>query len=277
MPESHAELPQPADCEGARPARGRGSRLAPALRGRQPGPGRTGRRSLMGFLGRLIHRRRLEAQLDAELRDHLERSAADYRRAGLGEAEALRRARLDPGGPEQVKEACPDGRPLVRRRRAHRDGGPCPAERGRRLARPPAAHREPAPGRPWGPPRARRRPLGRPAPRRGSRATAAARSRSTCRSTGAFCWSSGPASSCGASPGWFSTYGTSLLAGRDFDPRDRLGAPPVAIVNEAFARRFLGGKSPHEARGRRAAARRSPALAHSRSRSGSFPTRSGRR
>jgi len=40
---------------------------------------------------------------------------------------------------------------------------------------------------------------------------------------------------------WFATYGTRLVAGRDFDARDRLGAPPVAIVNETFVRRFLQG------------------------------------
>jgi putative ABC transport system permease protein len=45
-------------------------------------------------------------------------------------------------------------------------------------------------------------------------------------------------------PGFFATYGTQVLAGRDFDAHDRAGAPPVAIVNEAFARRFLGGASP---------------------------------
>ena len=45
-------------------------------------------------------------------------------------------------------------------------------------------------------------------------------------------------------PGWFGTYGTRVLAGRDFDAHDRAGAPPIAIVNEAFARRFLGGQSP---------------------------------
>jgi predicted permease len=64
----------------------------------------------MALLGRLLRRRRLEAQLDAELGDHLERATADYRRAGMSEAEALRRARLDLGGPEQVKEACRDAR-----------------------------------------------------------------------------------------------------------------------------------------------------------------------
>jgi predicted permease len=46
------------------------------------------------------------------------------------------------------------------------------------------------------------------------------------------------------SPGWFTTYGTLLLAGRDFDDRDALGAPGVAIVNQAFARRFLTGANP---------------------------------
>jgi predicted permease len=64
----------------------------------------------MGVLGRLLRRRRLEAQLDAELRDHLERQTADYVRAGLGEAEARRRARIDLGGVEQVKEECRDAR-----------------------------------------------------------------------------------------------------------------------------------------------------------------------
>jgi predicted permease len=46
------------------------------------------------------------------------------------------------------------------------------------------------------------------------------------------------------SPGWFQTYGTPMLAGRDFTSADTPGAPLVAIVNEAFARRFSGGRSP---------------------------------
>jgi predicted permease len=45
-------------------------------------------------------------------------------------------------------------------------------------------------------------------------------------------------------PGWFSAYGTTLREGRDFDARDDGGAPAVAIVNEAFARRFFNGASP---------------------------------
>jgi putative ABC transport system permease protein len=42
-------------------------------------------------------------------------------------------------------------------------------------------------------------------------------------------------------PGWFDTLGLRLIAGRDFGAGDRIGAPPVAIVNRAFERRFLSG------------------------------------
>jgi hypothetical protein len=41
-------------------------------------------------------------------------------------------------------------------------------------------------------------------------------------------------------PRYFETLGTPLVAGRAFGPRDRPGAPRVAIVNEAMARRFWG-------------------------------------
>jgi putative ABC transport system permease protein len=40
-------------------------------------------------------------------------------------------------------------------------------------------------------------------------------------------------------PDWFATYGTRLVAGRDFDARDVASASPVAIVNETFVRRLL--------------------------------------
>ena len=43
------------------------------------------------------------------------------------------------------------------------------------------------------------------------------------------------------SPAWFHTLGMRLLAGRDFDARDRAGAQAVAVVNETFARRYLAG------------------------------------
>ena len=45
-------------------------------------------------------------------------------------------------------------------------------------------------------------------------------------------------------PGFFSTLGTPLLAGRDFTERDAKGAPLVAVVNQAFARAYLNGESP---------------------------------
>jgi putative ABC transport system permease protein len=44
-------------------------------------------------------------------------------------------------------------------------------------------------------------------------------------------------------PGWFATYGTRLLAGRDIDGRDTATAPHVAVVNEAFVRRFFPGRN----------------------------------
>ncbi len=43
------------------------------------------------------------------------------------------------------------------------------------------------------------------------------------------------------SPGYFALMRIPLLAGRDFTAADREGAPFVAIVNETFARRYLGG------------------------------------
>jgi predicted permease len=45
-------------------------------------------------------------------------------------------------------------------------------------------------------------------------------------------------------PGWFATYGTKILAGRDFDARDVPGTTPVVIVNQAFAKKFFGGANP---------------------------------
>ncbi len=39
-------------------------------------------------------------------------------------------------------------------------------------------------------------------------------------------------------PGYFNTLGIQLLAGREFTQSDALGTPKVAVVNEAFARKF---------------------------------------
>jgi hypothetical protein len=43
------------------------------------------------------------------------------------------------------------------------------------------------------------------------------------------------------SPGYFRTMETPLLVGRDFNHTDTPNSPRVAIVNEAFTRKFLGG------------------------------------
>jgi len=46
-----------------------------------------------------------------------------------------------------------------------------------------------------------------------------------------------------ATPGYFATMGIPVAAGRDFDARDRLGSPPVAIVSRELARRAWPGSS----------------------------------
>jgi putative ABC transport system permease protein len=46
------------------------------------------------------------------------------------------------------------------------------------------------------------------------------------------------------SDGFFKAMETPILAGRDFDEHDLLSAPPVAIVNESFARVFFGAQRP---------------------------------
>ncbi|MEO7190861.1 MAG: ABC transporter permease [Vicinamibacterales bacterium] len=50
------------------------------------------------------------------------------------------------------------------------------------------------------------------------------------------------------SPGWFQTMGLRVVSGRDFDTGDVPDGTPVAIVNEAFVRRFLADRAPLGAR-----------------------------
>ena len=64
----------------------------------------------MTWWWRRWHRDRMERELDAELRDHVERQVADHVRAGLSERQARRRARIEFGGVEQIKESCRDVR-----------------------------------------------------------------------------------------------------------------------------------------------------------------------
>jgi predicted permease len=59
---------------------------------------------------RLWRRRRMEAELERELRFHEDACAADLVARGIHPDEARRQARLAIGGPEQVKEQCRDAR-----------------------------------------------------------------------------------------------------------------------------------------------------------------------
>jgi predicted permease len=45
-------------------------------------------------------------------------------------------------------------------------------------------------------------------------------------------------------PGFFETVGLPLVAGRDLSETDVLGAPPVAVVNEVFARYYFKNENP---------------------------------
>src|SRR5215475_4291104 len=64
----------------------------------------------MYWLRRLFRKRETERQLDSELRFHLEQQAADYTKAGMGPDEAYRRARIEFGGIEGLKEECRESR-----------------------------------------------------------------------------------------------------------------------------------------------------------------------
>ena len=64
----------------------------------------------MNWPRRFLRRRQLEEQLDKELYFHIEEHAADLIARGVDPAEANRRARIEIGGPEQVKEKCRDAR-----------------------------------------------------------------------------------------------------------------------------------------------------------------------
>lgn len=45
-------------------------------------------------------------------------------------------------------------------------------------------------------------------------------------------------------PGYFAAMAIPLLRGREFEPADRTGAPPVAVINQEFADRFFLGRNP---------------------------------
>jgi putative ABC transport system permease protein len=61
---------------------------------------------LRSWADAVLHRSRGESEMDAELRFHMEAYAEDLVRSGVRREEALRRARLEFGGVERVKEEC---------------------------------------------------------------------------------------------------------------------------------------------------------------------------
>jgi predicted permease len=46
------------------------------------------------------------------------------------------------------------------------------------------------------------------------------------------------------SPGWFATYRTPILMGRDIEATDQQGTAPVVLVNQAFVRSHIGSRNP---------------------------------
>ncbi len=64
----------------------------------------------MSWLQRLFRTRRVEQQLDSELRFHFESQVADKVHRGMAEADARRATRLEFGGMEQIKQECRESR-----------------------------------------------------------------------------------------------------------------------------------------------------------------------
>src|SRR5438874_3757927 len=68
------------------------------------------RSRVRSWLRALLRRSRMEREMDAELRFHIEAFAEDLVRNGVPREEALRRARIEFGGIERAKEECRDAR-----------------------------------------------------------------------------------------------------------------------------------------------------------------------
>ena len=69
-------------------------------------------RRLRKFLGAVLHRDRFEDGMADEMRFHMDAYAADLERTGLSRDEARRRARIEFGSPESLKEDCGQSRGL---------------------------------------------------------------------------------------------------------------------------------------------------------------------
>ena len=67
----------------------------------------------MNWWQRLWKKKQLEERLDAELRFHFDHQVADNIRAGMSEEEARRKARLEFGSMNAVKEECRSARGTI--------------------------------------------------------------------------------------------------------------------------------------------------------------------
>ena len=65
---------------------------------------------MSSWLRATVRRSRVESEMDAELRFHMEAYAEDLVRGGVPREAALRRARLEFGGIENTKEECREAR-----------------------------------------------------------------------------------------------------------------------------------------------------------------------
>lgn len=61
----------------------------------------------------VLRRSRMERDMDAEMRAHIEAYAEDLMRGGISSAEAMRRARMEFGAMERVKEECRESRGIA--------------------------------------------------------------------------------------------------------------------------------------------------------------------
>src|SRR5262245_11858170 len=68
------------------------------------------RRDSMNLLRRIFKRRLLEADLDREITDHIERRVAELIDKGVDAKEAARQARFEFGRADEIKEECRDSR-----------------------------------------------------------------------------------------------------------------------------------------------------------------------
>src|SRR5208282_4023335 len=106
----------PPDCGGKAPT-ARRSRKMEADGGRdgghpghQAGGNMTGWARFRSWLRATLERARMEREMDAEFRFHIEKHAEELMRGGLPREEAQRRARIEFGGIDATKEACREAR-----------------------------------------------------------------------------------------------------------------------------------------------------------------------